>query len=102
MRTLIVYASKYGCTEKAVNRLADYLGEGTQLLNLINEDNKIIKLEEYDTVVVGGSIHAGNIQKEVKKFCEVTANEIILENLYVVIIIIVLGGSGLQDVLIKI
>ncbi|MFW6288093.1 MAG: hypothetical protein ACOC2J_05010 [bacterium] len=44
IRTLIVYATKYGCTEKAVNRLADYLGEGTQLLNLVNKDNKVIRL----------------------------------------------------------
>lgn len=81
MRTLIVYASKYGCTEKAVNRLADYLGEGTQLLNLINEDAKIIKLEEYDTVAVGGSIYAGNIQKEVKKFCSENINILLQKQL---------------------
>lgn len=81
MSKLIVYATKYGCTEKAVNRLADYLGEGTQLFNLTSKDNKVIKLEEYDTVAVGGSIYAGNIQQEVKKFCSENINTLLQKKL---------------------
>jgi len=81
MNTLIVYATKYGCTEKAVNRLADYLGEGTELLNLGSRDNKAFKLEESDTVVVGGSIYAGNIQQEVKEFCSENINTLLQKKL---------------------
>jgi len=69
MKILIVYATKYGCTEKAVNRLADCLGPEVELLNLGNKDNKNISLKNYDVVIAGGSIYAGNIQKEVKQFC---------------------------------
>src|SRR6056297_3111760 len=81
MSTLIVYATKYGCTEKAVNRLADYLDGETQLLNLGSKDNKDLKLEEYDTVVVGGSIYAGNIQQEVKNFCSENINILLQKKL---------------------
>jgi len=81
MSTLIVYATKYGCTEKAVKRLADYLGEGTQLLKVDSKDNKVLELEEYDTVVVGGSIYAGNIQQEVKKFCSENINTLLQKKL---------------------
>ena len=81
MRTLIVYATKYGCTEKAVNRLIDYLGGEAELLNLVNMDKKDILLENYDTVVVGGSIYAGNIQKEVKQYCSENINTLLHKQL---------------------
>ena len=67
MKTLIAFCTTHGCTEKTAKELKDYLGYDTQLCNL--KKDKIPNLEAYDRIVIGGSIHAGKIQKKVKVFC---------------------------------
>lgn len=67
MSTLIVYASKYGCTEKCVKLMSKKLNDKVDLINLKNI--KDIDLLKYDKVIIGGSIYIGRIQKEVTEFC---------------------------------
>ena len=67
MKTLIVYSSKHGCTEKCTDLLAKELKDKPDILNL--RDNKNIDLSMYDKVIIGGSIYIGKIQKEVFEFC---------------------------------
>lgn len=67
MSTLIVYASKYGCTEKCVELLSKDLMEKAELVNLKHITN--VDLSKYDKVIIGGSIYIGKIQKEVTDFC---------------------------------
>jgi menaquinone-dependent protoporphyrinogen oxidase len=67
MNTLIVYSSKYGCTEKCAKMLSDELKDKVDLINLKNV--KDINPSTYDKVIIGGSIYIGKIQKEVKEFC---------------------------------
>jgi menaquinone-dependent protoporphyrinogen oxidase len=67
MKTLIVYASKYGFTEKCANLISKELNNQADLINL--KKVKSINLSEYDKVIIGGSIYIGKIQKEVTKFC---------------------------------
>lgn len=67
MKTLIVYSTTHGCTEKTANELRQYLGETVSLSNL-KKDTKH-KLEQFERIIIGGSIHAGQIQKRVKTFC---------------------------------
>jgi len=71
MKTLIVFATKYGSAEICAEKIKSRLQSDADILNLKN--NKNPNINEYDTVIVGGSIHAGRIQGIVKKFC--TANE---------------------------
>ena len=68
MNILIVFATKYGCTEKCVNKLKDKLTGEIDTVNLKNSSQ--INVSNYETVIIGGSIHAGKIQKKVKKFCQ--------------------------------
>lgn len=68
MKTLIVYASKYGCTETCAKRLAEQMTGDTELLSL-KEKKDAIEWDAYDTVIVGGSVYVGKIQKEVSEFC---------------------------------
>lgn len=68
MNTLIVYASKYGCTEKCARLLADQL-TGTVELHHLKKD-RAKDWSSYDTIVIGGPIYAGQIRKEVTAFCE--------------------------------
>lgn len=68
MKTLIAYCSSHGCAEKSANELKNHLGENVELCNL--KKDVAPELEEFDRVIIGGSIHAGRIQKKVKDFCK--------------------------------
>ncbi len=68
MKTAIIYASTHGTTERVAMQIRDALGESAHLFNLKSSIN--IDLNGYNQVVVGGSIHAGQIQGRVKKFCK--------------------------------
>mgnify|MGYP001551561148 CR=1 FL=1 len=68
MNGLIVYATTHGCTEKCAQTLSNQLQGSVTLNNLKKQSPR--DLSSYDTIIVGGSIHAGNIQGKVKRFCE--------------------------------
>lgn len=76
MKTVILYATKHGCTQKAARFLAENFKEEVNVVN-VKEDN-IPDLEEYDNIIIGGSIYAGKIQKETKQLC-VENNDILRE-----------------------
>ena len=67
VRTLIAFAGKYGCTKKAAHLLRDKFSGEVTLVNLTEE--KPPDLDTFDLVVIGGSIYAGFIRPEVRKFC---------------------------------
>ncbi|MBL4937065.1 flavodoxin domain-containing protein [Clostridium sp. YIM B02515] len=67
MNTLIVYTSKYGCTEKCAELLTKELNDKVDIINLKNAGD--IDISKYDKVIIGGSIYIGRIQKEVTEFC---------------------------------
>ncbi len=66
MKTLIAYATTHGCTERCAGLLRDMLTGTVDLINLKKKD--VIDFELYDTVILGGSIHAGTMKKSVKNF----------------------------------
>ncbi len=68
MKTIIVFATKYGCTEKCSNMLASKLAGDIKVLNIKN--SPVADLSEYDTVILGGSIIAGRINSRLKRFYE--------------------------------
>lgn len=67
MNTLIVYASKYGCTEKCAELLCKELVGEVDMVNL--KKVKDINISKYEKIIIGGSIYIGKIQKEVTEFC---------------------------------
>lgn len=75
-QVLIAYASKYGCTEECAKTLATKLSTAADLWNL--KEKKQFDLAAYDKIIIGGSIYAGKIQKEVRNFC--VENDGILKN----------------------
>lgn len=68
LKTLIVYATKYGCTEKCAGALAEKVFGDVALYN-VKEDEWIPALGTFDNIIIGGSIYEGRIQKEIRKFC---------------------------------
>ncbi len=66
MSTLIIYMSRHGCAEKAAGILARAL-PGAVVFDLGAGGNP--PLAAHDTIAIGGSIHAGKMQKKLAKFC---------------------------------
>jgi menaquinone-dependent protoporphyrinogen oxidase len=68
MTYLIIYMSRHGTTAKVAADLKEKLGtEKTTLVDL--EKDPLPSLEEFPTVIIGGSVHAGTIQQELMTFC---------------------------------
>ncbi|MBC3890006.1 flavodoxin [Acetobacterium paludosum] len=79
MKTLILYASTYGYTQECAAKLSNDLLGDVLLVN-INAD-PVPPLEEYDTVLIGGSIYMGQIQKKIKEYCLANADSLKKKNL---------------------
>ncbi len=68
MKTAIIYISKHGTTERVAGLISEKISGSTDLINLRYEKNPDIST--YDGIILGGSIHAGMVQKRLKRFCE--------------------------------
>ncbi len=66
MKTLIAFTTKYGCTEKCVSKLAQGLNGDVETVNL--KTQKSPDIQDFDKIILGGSIYAGRIQKELQNF----------------------------------
>jgi menaquinone-dependent protoporphyrinogen oxidase len=80
MKTLIVYGSSHGTTEKAVQLLCEWM-EGEVLAVDLKRDRITFDVSEYDFVIIGGSIHAGSIQGKIKHFIGNNHDELITKKL---------------------
>ena len=68
MKTAIIYISHHGTTEKVARFLAEKSKQDVELISLKKEKNP--DLRSFDRIILGGSIHAGGIQKRMKQFIE--------------------------------
>lgn len=79
MKTIIIYSSKYGCTEDCAKALKSKLNGDSILVNLKNA--RAVDFQQYDWIIIGGSIYVGKIQKEVKQFCERNLKTLLTKNI---------------------
>ncbi|WKY44753.1 flavodoxin domain-containing protein [Eubacteriaceae bacterium ES2] len=79
MKTLILYASNCGYTEDCAKKLKNMLSGEIAILNI--EKQAPQDLSSYDTVLIGGSIYMGQIQKKIKAFCSTNENILQEKNL---------------------
>ncbi|HOT45832.1 MAG TPA: flavodoxin domain-containing protein [Spirochaetota bacterium] len=80
MGTLIVYMSKHGCAEKAARIISESLADG-DVTAVDLKSRADIDLSRYDTVIIGGSIYLGSIQKGLRKFCEKNLPELLTKRI---------------------
>ena len=78
MKTLIVYCSKYGTTGECAKEMAEHIKGPVSLSNL--QSGEYPGLKEYDTVLIGGSIYGGNIQKQIQAFTTAHQEELLRKN----------------------
>lgn len=69
MKTLIVYCSMHGTTEKAAHLLSEWIEGDVQIVDL-KKDGVLIDIRNYDSIIIGGSIHVGSIQARINYFIE--------------------------------
>lgn len=67
MNTLIVYGTKHGASEKCAKLLSERLQGKVDLVRA--GASPVPNPDGYDRIIVGGSVYAGRIQKEVADFC---------------------------------
>jgi len=79
MKTLILYASKNGCAEDAAKYFANKLSPNADCFDLRKYGDK--DMREYDWVVTGGSVYAGQVMKEAVRFCEQNASTLLTKNI---------------------
>lgn len=72
MNTLIIYASKHGSAEKCASELTQRLTGKVDVYNI--KDGKIPEISSYERIIIGGSIYAGKVQREVSEFCQNNLN----------------------------
>ena len=72
MKYVIVYCSTHGTTEKAAKMVKERLIGDVVLLDLKKRSE--IDLTIFDTVIIGGSIHVGNVQSKVRRFISKNLN----------------------------
>jgi len=68
MKYLIVYKSRHGTTRKVVQQLAEGLSPA-EITTVDLGEQRAPDLSLFDAIIIGGSIHAGQIQKDITKFC---------------------------------
>ncbi len=67
--TLIVYASRHGNVERCARELFNLIDGKVDICNLNNRES-FPDASTYDSIIIGGSIYQGKIQKSVSEFCE--------------------------------
>jgi menaquinone-dependent protoporphyrinogen oxidase len=68
MKGIIIYATKYGCTEKAVKLLQSKISEEIKIVNV--EKEKAPDLSLYDTVILGGPIYVGKMHSVLSNYMQ--------------------------------
>ena len=79
MKTLIAYSTTLGCTEQCATKLKEGLGEGVEMSRISRR--RKYHFDKFETVIIGGSIHEGMIQRSVKRFCETYLDELLAKNI---------------------
>jgi menaquinone-dependent protoporphyrinogen oxidase len=67
MKTLILYATKYGSVEKVANLIAEKIPNC--ILKNVKEKNDF-QLNDFERIIIGGSIYIGKIQQQITQFCQ--------------------------------
>lgn len=96
MKTLIVYCSSHGTTEKAARMISENI-EGDVLAVDLKRDKVFFDLKEFDAVIIGGSIHAGEIQKKIKQFMKTHYEDLLKKELGLFLCCMRQGDEAIQQ-----
>ncbi len=75
MKSVIIYATRYGSTAEVAGLIQKELGGDCTLVNVTAKN--VPSLDTFDTVILGGSIYMGKIQKELAAFAETNLKQLL-------------------------
>ena len=75
MSTVILYTTKHGTAAKCAGILKEKASLETELVNL--KESPDFDIKPFNNVVLGASVYAGKIQKEMSAFCEKNREELL-------------------------
>lgn len=70
MRTLIVYGSRWGCTDEFAEFIREQLGDEEFVIFTHIDTQDPPTVADYDRIIMGGSIVYGRIGRKLKRFME--------------------------------
>lgn len=84
MKNCIIFSTKHGSAQRAANLLREKLTADADVINL--NDTKKPDISGYDSIILGGSIYIGKIQKKMTKFIKKNLAQLLTKNigLYIV------------------
>ena len=88
MKTIILYATKYGAADEIAQRIANKI-DGAVIHNL---KQGVPSLAEFDCIILGSPVYAGSIRREAKKFLSKNAD--VLLNKKFALFLSGIGASG--------
>ena len=91
MKTLIVYASKYGCTADCAAYLQTKL-QGDVTLHDINKGT--IEPSGFDTIIIGGSVYLSKVAKNLRMFCEENLDVLLKKRVGIFLCCALVGEAG--------
>lgn len=95
-KTAIVYISCHGSTEKSARLLAKQLTDSdVDLINL--KKVKHLNISDYDTIILGGSIHAGQIQQRLRAFMLKEQSKLMQKNIGLFVCCIETGDKAMEQ-----
>jgi len=71
MKIAIIYSSHQGYARECAKKIADDLdmeGKQAEVVDVRREAKKL-RLDEYDTIIIGGGIHIGHLSSALRKYC---------------------------------
>jgi len=72
MKTAILYASKSGATAKCASYLRTQIHGDVEIYD--KKDIGKVDFSKFDKIIIGSPVYAGQIDKDIKKFCEENTN----------------------------
>lgn len=71
MKIALIYTSHHGTTEKVSHEIVQKLnGLNVDMINLRKSNPHHISITGYDLIILGSSVHAGQLNKKFKKFMQ--------------------------------
>jgi len=76
-RVLILYATREGQTRKVATRIAELMHAGGAAVTLVDAADRTqaaqLNLPDFDLIVIGASMHAGGVEREIVDFVRTNA-----------------------------
>lgn len=75
MKSLIIYATRYGSAAEVARRIQKEIGDDCTAVNITSEN--VPPLDTFDIVILGGSIYIGKAQKELTSFAAANLKQLL-------------------------